>query len=180
MSDDCCHKPAAASPAPACHGGGQAPAGTAHSAHAHHGHAAVGPWRMAASVTLHCLTGCAIGEWTGLAIGVSLGLESHHTIMLAVSLAFLFGFALTLIPLMRRGMSFSQAWKLVWLGEVVSISVMELVMNLVDYHMGGMGPGMSLAHPQYWIAFGTAAVAGYFAALPVNWWLLRRGMKNCH
>lgn len=171
---DCCHKPATANAAPAGH------AAHEHHGQPHHGHAAVGPWRMAASVTLHCLTGCAIGEWTGLAIGVSLGLDTHHTIMLAVSLAFLFGFALTLIPLMRRGMSFSEAWRLVWLGEVVSISVMELVMNLVDYHMGGMGPGMSLLHAQYWIAFGTAAVAGYLAALPVNAWLLSRNLKKCH
>lgn len=175
--NDCCHKPATATPALAAQAHGQHD--HAH-AHGQHSHAPGGSWRAAASVTLHCLTGCAIGEWTGLAIGVSLGLETHHTIMLAVTLAFLCGFALTLLPLMRRGMSFAQAWRLVWIGEVTSIAVMELVMNVVDYHMGGMGSGMSLLHPQYWIAFGIAAVAGYLAAWPVNWWLLRRNLKNCH
>ena len=150
--------------------------------HAGHGHAAGhrGSWRAAASVTLHCLTGCAIGEWLGLSIGVTLGLGTVKTIALAVTLAFICGFALTLIPLMRRGLRFAQAWKIVWIGETVSIAVMELVMNLVDYQLGGMQAGMSLLHPQYWIAFGVAALAGYLAAWPVNWWLLRRNLKNCH
>jgi apolipoprotein N-acyltransferase len=171
----CCHgKPTAASAAQAH----DQPAGP----HAGHGHASGkrGSWRAAASVTLHCLTGCAIGEWLGLSIGVTLGLGTAKTIALAVTLAFVCGFALTLIPLLRRGLRFAQAWKIVWIGETVSIAVMELVMNLVDYQLGGMQAGMSLLHPQYWIAFGTAALAGYLAAWPVNWWLLRRNLKNCH
>lgn len=169
----CCHgKPAAAPPAQEHDTSPQAS----------HGHASGhrGSWRAAASVTLHCLTGCAIGEWLGLSIGVTLGLGTVKTIALAVTLAFICGFALTLIPLMRRGLRFAQAWRIVWIGETVSIAVMELVMNLVDYQLGGMQAGMSLLHPQYWIAFGVAALAGYLAAWPVNWWLLRRNLKNCH
>lgn len=145
----------------------------------HHGHRQSSSWRAAASVTVHCLTGCAIGEFIGLALGVSLGWPVHLTITVAVVLAFFFGFALTIIPIMRRGISFSTALKTIWLGEVISISVMELVMNVVDYHMGGM-TAMSLMHSQYWVAFGAAMVAGYFAALPVNKWMLSRNMKNCH
>lgn len=137
-------------------------------------------WGAAARVTLHCLTGCAIGEWLGLAIGISLDLGSARTIVLAVASAFVCGFALTIIPMMRRGLAFAQALKIVWLGEVVSIAVMELVMNVVDYQLGGMGPGMSLLHPQYWIAFGIAALCGYLSALPVNRWLLSRNLKKCH
>ena len=137
-------------------------------------------WSSAARVTLHCLTGCALGEWLGLAIGVSLGLATAYTIALAVTLAFVCGFALTLVPMLRRGLRFGEALRIVWLGELVSIAVMELVMNLVDYHLGGMGPGMSLRHPQYWLAFGVAALAGYLAALPVNYALLRRHLKHCH
>lgn len=173
MSESCCQGP---ENKPAAHATPQhgAPA-------AAQGHAAVDHrWATAARITLHCLTGCAIGEWTGLAIGVSLGWSVGATIALAVTLAFGFGFALTIVPMVRRGLTVAQAFKIVWLGEVVSISVMELVMNVVDYHLGGMGPGMSLLHPQYWIAFGIAALAGYLAALPVNHWLLSRNLKKCH
>lgn len=162
----CCHTPAQAS---------------THAAHAHAQHAAVGGWRGAAKITLHCLTGCAIGEWIGLTIGVTLGLQTMHTIALAVVLAYLSGFALTLIPLLRSGMRFAEAFKIVWVGEAISIAAMELVMNVVDYHLGGMRRGMSLLHAQYWIAFSAAAVAGYLAAWPVNWWMLKRSIKKaCH
>ncbi len=173
MSRACCHddsRPTAAEPAV-----------PAHPEHGHHGtHAIDSRWRTAARITLHCLTGCAVGEWTGLAIGVSLGWSTAPTIALAVTLAFAFGFAFTIVPMMRRGMTAAQAFRIVWLGETVSIAVMELVMNVVDYQLGGMGPGMSPLHPQFWIAFGIAAVAGYLAALPVNKWLLSRNLKKCH
>ncbi|TXI04370.1 MAG: DUF4396 domain-containing protein [Rhizobium sp.] len=145
----------------------------------HAGHSQGSGWSAAASVTVHCLTGCAIGEFIGLAIGVSLGLPVHVTITLAVVLSFLSGFALTIAPMMRRGVGFTTAFQTVWLGEVISISVMELMMNLIDYHMGGMR-AVSMASSQYWEAFGAALVAGYLAALPVNKWMLSRNMKNCH
>lgn len=149
------------------------------SAHAYHG--AIGGWRGAARITLHCLTGCAIGEWAGLTIGLMMGLETAHTIALAVVLAYSSGFTLTLTPLIRGGMQFRQAFKIVWVGEAVSIAAMEIVMNIVDYYMGGMRRGMSLLHAQYWIAFSSAAVAGYLAAWPVNFWLLKSSVKKpCH
>jgi hypothetical protein len=162
-----------------CHGqGGQAqPAAAAPPAHA--GHAHQGGLRGAASVTLHCLTGCAIGELTGLAIGVGLGWNPKLTITLAVVLSFASGFALTLVPMLRRGFGFAASLRTVWLGEVISISVMEAVMNLVDYQMGGMR-GVSLASGRYWEAFAWALVAGFIAALPVNAWMLERNMKRCH
>ena len=156
----------------------QAPAASINH-HPHQGHSQGSNWSAAASVTVHCLTGCAIGEFIGLAIGVSLGLPVHVTITLAVVLSFISGFALTIIPMMRRGVTFATAFQTVWLGEVISISVMELMMNLIDYHMGGMR-AVSMASSQYWEAFGAALVAGYFAALPVNKWMLSRNMKNCH
>ena len=163
MSESCCHAPEK-KPAAAAHGH----------------HAIDSSWRTAARITLHCLTGCAIGEWTGLAIGISLGWSVGATITLAVTLAFVFGFTLTIFPMVRRGLTVAQAFKIVWLGEVVSISVMELAMNIVDYHLGGMAAGMSLLHPQFWVAFTIAAVAGYLAALPANKWLLSRNLKKCH
>jgi hypothetical protein len=88
---------------------------------------------------LHCLTGCVIGEVAGLMIGVSLGLAVWQTIALATLLAYATGMTLGLVPVMRsRGVGLVAAFRIIWLGEVVSIGVMELVMNLVDYQMGGM------------------------------------------
>jgi hypothetical protein len=168
-----------------CHAAGEH-SGHDHAAHAHAatlsahaGHAHAGGWRGAASVTLHCLTGCAIGELAGLAIGVSLGWNPSVTITLAVVLSFISGFALTLIPMMRQGFDFLTSFNTVWLGEAISISVMELVMNIVDYQMGGMR-GVSLASARYWEAFAIALVAGFLSAWPVNWRMLRRNMKRCH
>lgn len=146
----------------------------AHAGHAHHG-----GWRAAASVTVHCLTGCAIGELLGLAIGVGLGWPPRLTVALAVALSFVSGFALTLIPMLRRGFSFADSFRTVWLGEVISISTMELVMNFVDYQMGGMR-GVSLVSGRYWEAFALALVAGFLAAWPVNASMLSRNMKRCH
>ncbi len=162
----CCHAPQEVQSPQASH-------------HVKHSHTQGSGWAAAASVTVHCLTGCAIGEFIGLAIGVSAGFPVHVTITLAVVLSFISGFALTIIPMMRRGVTFATAFQTVWLGEVISISVMELMMNLIDYHMGGMR-GVSMMHAQYWEAFGAALVVGYFAALPVNKWMLSRNMKNCH
>lgn len=134
----------------------------------------------AASATLHCLSGCVIGEFIGLALGVHYGWPPATTIIVATTLAFITGFGLTLIPLMRgRGLRFSEAWKIVWIGETISIGVMEFAMNFTDYHMGGMTVS-SLAEPLFWGSLGAAVAAGYIAAFPVNWWLLQRNLKNCH
>lgn len=134
----------------------------------------------AAHATVHCLTGCVIGEFIGLAIGVSLGLPPFATIALSTTLAYISGFSLTIIPLMKRaGLRFAGAFKAIWLGEVISIGVMEVVMNATDYHMGGMQSG-SLAGPVFWQALAVAVVAGYIAAFPVNYWLIGKQMKKCH
>lgn len=160
-------------------GGHKTTSHSLHSRHAHHGHGG-GNARTAASATLHCLSGCVIGEFIGLAMGVYYGWEPMTTIIVATTLAFITGFALTLIPLMKgRGLTFTQAWKIVWIGETISIGVMELAMNFTDYHMGGMSVS-SLADPLFWISFIVAVGAGFAAAFPVNWWLLNRNLKNCH
>ena len=146
---------------------------------AHAGHMHGGGWRDAAGITLHCLTGCAIGELAGLAIGVSLGWHPGLTITLAVALAFVSGFTMTLIPMLRRGFGFLASLRTVWLGEAVSIGVMEIAMNIADYRMGGMR-GVCLISVRYWEAFAVALVAGFLAAWPVNRWMLRRQLKRCH
>ena len=136
---------------------------------------------LAASATLHCLTGCVIGESIGLLIGVALGWSPVAITLFATALAFISGFALTLIPLtLRQGMAVAAAFKLVWLGETISIGTMEIAMNAVDYLVGGMTAG-SIFTTQFWIAMAVAVVAGYAAGYPVNYFMLKRGIKEkCH
>jgi len=134
----------------------------------------------AAHATLHCLTGCVIGELAGLIIGVTLGLHPYTSMALSTVLAYISGFSLTIFPLMRRtGFTFKSALKTIWLGEAISIGVMELVMNSVDYHMGGVRAG-SVFNPLFWEALAAAVPAGYLAAFPVNAWLIGKELKRCH
>ena len=151
-------------------------------AHVHHGHGApgTGPWRLAAQATLHCLTGCVIGEVAGLMIGVSLGLAAWQTILLATLLAYATGMTLGLLPVMKgQGVGFIAALRIIWVGEVISIGVMEIVMNAVDYQMGGMAAPSVLSW-MFWQGFLFAVPAGFLAAWPANFWLLKRNLKNCH
>ncbi|HEX6376569.1 MAG TPA: DUF4396 domain-containing protein [Allosphingosinicella sp.] len=146
-------------------------------AHSHHRGAALS---TSAQATLHCLTGCVIGEVAGLAIGVELGLGVWPTAILATLLAYISGFGLGLVPVMRRqGLGLLAALKLIWIGEAVSIGVMELVMNLVDWRMGGMTAGSALSW-MFWRGVLFAVPAGFLAAWPVNYWLIRRELKACH
>lgn len=150
-----------------------------HAHHAHHGGGG-GPLRTSAQATLHCLTGCVIGEVAGLAIGVSLGLAIWPTIILATGLAYLTGITLGLLPVMKsRGVGLIEAFRIIWVGEVISIGVMELVMNLVDYQMGGMA-APSILSWMFWRGILFAVPAGFLAAWPVNYWLLKRELKACH
>lgn len=136
--------------------------------------------RTSAQATLHCLTGCVIGEVAGLVIGVSLGLPIWQTIVLATALAYISGMTLGLLPVMKnQGVSMLQALRIIWIGEVISIGVMELVMNFVDYQMGGMS-APSVASWMFWRGLVFAVPAGFVAAWPVNYWLLKRELKACH
>ena len=150
----------------------------AHSAHA--GHGGGGAFKTSAQATLHCLTGCVIGEVAGLLVGVSLGFSPWATIALATVLAYTAGITLGLIPVMRgRGVGLVAAFKIIWIGEVISIGVMEVVMNFVDYQMGGM-TAPSVATWMFWRGILFAVPAGFLAAWPVNYWLLKRELKACH
>ena len=136
--------------------------------------------KLTTHATVHCLTGCAIGELAGLMIGVSLGFSVWATITLATTLAFITGFTLGLWPLVREGKGWLQALRIIWLGELISISVMELVMNFTDYHVGGMTVS-NIFHYQFWLGYMLALPAGFIAAWPVNYWLLKRNIKQpCH
>ena len=151
-----------------------------HMAHSHHGHGGGGAFRTSAHATLHCLTGCIIGEVIGLMIGVSLGLGTWPTIVLATALSYVSGITLGLLPVMRsQHVGLLAALRIIWVGEVVSIGVMEIVMNFVDYQMGGMG-APSIVHWTFWRGLAFAIPAGFVAAWPVNYWLLKRELKACH
>ncbi|HEX9932384.1 MAG TPA: DUF4396 domain-containing protein [Allosphingosinicella sp.] len=146
----------------------------------HHVHGSGGSLATSFHATLHCLTGCVIGEVAGLMIGVSLGLSTFATIALATGLAYATGMTLGLVPVMRRQrIGMLAALKIIWIGEVISIGVMELVMNWVDYEMGGMA-APSIATWMFWRGILIAVPAGFLAAWPVNYWLLRRNLKACH
>lgn len=130
--------------------------------------------KIAASATLHCLTGCAIGEIIGLIIGTALGLSNVVTIVIAVSLAFLFGYSLSLIPLIGAGLTLSVAMTTVFAADTLSIATMEIVDNAVMAIVpGAMNSG--LVNPIFWIGMPLALTVAFFAAYPVNRFLLRRG-----
>lgn len=148
---------------------------TGHAPHQdHHGHEMGSSNRMAVSATLHCLTGCAIGEVLGLIIGTALGLSTIATIALAVSLAFFFGYTLSTLPLLRAGLGVGTALSVVLAADTLSIATMELVDNAVMAVVpGAMEAG--LVNPVFWLAMPLALTVAFFAALPVNKWLLARG-----
>ena len=130
--------------------------------------------KTAASATIHCLTGCAIGEIAGLIIGEILGLSTAATIAMAVTLAFIFGYSLSLVPLVKAGIALTTAMSMVLAADTLSIATMELVDNTVMAIIpGAMGAG--LVNPIFWLSMSLALTAAFFAAYPVNKYLLRRG-----
>jgi hypothetical protein len=130
--------------------------------------------RVAFSATVHCLTGCAIGEVLGMVIGTALGWGAGATIALAVALAFVFGYALTMLPLLRSGMTFRTAIGLAFASDTASITIMEIVDNAIMLVI----PGAMDAPPSSPLFWGSLAVALVIAgafAFPVNRWLIARG-----
>jgi hypothetical protein len=143
----------------------------------HHGydqHQMGGVNAMALSATLHCLTGCAIGEILGLLVGTALGLSTGWTIVLAVGLAFLFGYTLSTFPLLRSGLGVGAALGIVLAADTLSIAVMEVVDNAVMAVIpGAMDAG--LVNELFWVSMLIALAAAFLAAYPVNRYLLARG-----
>ena len=165
-----------------CHVSTPNPSGHHVGHHSGHGHGSVNTssFKLATQATLHCLTGCAIGELAGLVIGISLGLNPWTTMALATVLGFVSGYTLGLVPLVREGKGWVEAFKIIWLGETISIAVMEFVMNLTDYHVGGLQVS-SILTMQFWLGYLLALPAGFIVAWPVNYWLLKRNVKKpCH
>jgi hypothetical protein len=147
-----------------------------HQAHGgHEGHAAMGGVNsMAVSATLHCLTGCAIGEIAGLMIGTAIGLANGWTIALSITLAFFFGYTLSTLPLLKAGLGVGAALSVVLAADTLSIATMEVVDNLVMALIpGAMDAG--LVNVLFWVGMMIALTAAFFAAYPVNRYLLQRG-----
>jgi hypothetical protein len=137
-----------------------------------HGHGSLN--RVAFSATLHCLTGCAIGEVLGLVIGTALGWGDLATIALAVVLAFLFGYAFTLVPLRRSGLALAAAAGIAFAADTVSITIMEIVDNAVVLVVpGAMEAGLD--DPFFWGILAAALAAAFVVAYPVNRWMIARG-----
>ena len=149
----------------------------AHDEHAHHGQAhdhGGSLNRVAFSATAHCLTGCAIGEVLGVIIGTALGWGNVETIVLAIVLAFFFGYSLTMLPLLRAGLVLSAALPLAFASDTLSIGVMEIVDNAIILVIpGAMEAGLD--EILFWASLAFSLVIAFGAAFPVNRWLIARG-----
>ena len=155
----------------------------AHSTHTSHeqaGHAAAHGEhadgnlnRLAFSATVHCLTGCVIGEVVGMFIARALGWGAMSSIALAVGLAFLFGYALTSIPLFRAGLTFAAALPIILAVDTLSITIMEIIDNLFVYLVGGMEMGPD--DPLLWLSIAAGFAIAFPFAFLANRALLRRG-----
>ncbi|MGH3035805.1 MAG: DUF4396 domain-containing protein [Gaiellaceae bacterium] len=139
-----------------------------------HGHAQPSLNRLAASATTHCLTGCAIGEVLGLVIGTALGWGNLATIVLAIALAFFFGYLLTSIPLLRSGLALREIVPIALAADTVSIAIMETVDNAVILVIpGAMDAGLDSA--LFWGSLAFALAVAWVFAYPVNRYMIARG-----
>lgn len=130
--------------------------------------------RVALSATVHCLTGCAIGEVLGMVVGTALAWSNGATIALSIVLAFMFGYALTMMPLLRAGLTIGSAAGLAFAADTISIAVMETIDNLIMVAIpGAMDAG--LGSGLFWGSLAGSLIVAGAAAFPVNRWLIDRG-----
>ncbi|MET7524222.1 DUF4396 domain-containing protein [Streptomyces sp900116325] len=145
---------------------------------AHAGHTAHAPgkagWSMAARATLHCLTGCAIGEILGMVIGTALDWGNAETMALAIVLAFAFGYTLTLRSVLKAGVDFRTAFRIALAADTLSIAVMELIDNgVIALWPGAMDA--QLADALFWGALALSLAVAFIITTPVNKWMIGRG-----
>jgi Domain of unknown function (DUF4396) len=130
--------------------------------------------RTAFSATVHCLTGCAIGEVLGMVIGTAARFSNQGTLVLSIVLAFFFGYSLTVRPLLRAGLTVAAAAKLAFASDTISITIMEIVDNLLMLVIpGAMNAGLNTL--LFWGSLVLSLVVAGAAAFPVNYWLVSRG-----
>lgn len=130
--------------------------------------------KTAVQATLHCLAGCAVGEVLGMIIGTAFGLHGAITVAMSIALAFVFGYSFSMIPLLRHGLSLRGALKVALAADTISIATMELADNAFMVMVpGAMNAGLNSM--LFWISLACSLVVAFFAALPVNRWLISRG-----
>ncbi len=131
-------------------------------------------WGTAAQATLHCLTGCAIGEVLGMVIGTAAGLHNAATVVLSIALAFAFGYGLAMRGVMRAGVGLRAAFGIALAADTVSIAVMELLDNAVVIAVPGvMDAGLTSA--LFWGSLAFSLVVAFVLTTPVNRWMISRG-----
>ncbi len=135
--------------------------------------------KLAAQTTLHCLLGCGVGDILGVIIGTFLGLPYVTRIVVGVIFGFIFGFIFSAIPLLKANTSFANAAKIILTTETLSILAMEAAEAGTELLFPGMRR-MGLVHIQYWIGLFTALAAGFVVAFPVNYALVKRGIRHHH
>ena len=141
--------------------------------HTHHHHEADAGWRTAVSATLHCLTGCAIGEILGMVIATAVGLGNAASIVLAIVLAFFFGYALTIVSLIRV-VDLRRAARLAFASDTASIATMEVVDNLFIIAVpGALAAG--LTDGLFWWSLVVSLAVAFVVTVPINRWLIARG-----
>ncbi|MFN2479338.1 MAG: DUF4396 domain-containing protein [Pseudonocardiaceae bacterium] len=132
------------------------------------------PWSVAAAATLHCLTGCAIGEVAGMVIGTAAGLHNAATVVLSIVLAFVFGYGLTMRGVLRAGVGFRQALTVALAADTVSIAVMELLDNAVILAVpGAMNAGLTSL--LFWASLAFSLVVAFVLTTPINRAMIGRG-----
>ena len=141
----------------------------------HGGHEPMGAtWTVSLSATLHCLTGCAIGEVLGMIIGTAAGLSNGVTVALSIALAFVFGYSLTSLPLLRSGLTLAAVVPIALAADTISIAIMEVVDNTMMLAIPG-AMNLTLLQAEFYLALtGALLIAGLFA-WPANRWLIARG-----
>jgi Sec-independent protein secretion pathway component TatC len=130
--------------------------------------------QVAVAATLHCLTGCAIGEILGMVIGNVAGLSNLTTILISTALAFVFGYSLSLMPLLKHGVEFKKAAMIVLAADTLSILSMEIADNAVMALVPG-AMNANLVNPLFWATMPVSLFVGFLVAVPVNQYLLNRG-----
>jgi hypothetical protein len=134
-------------------------------------------WGAAAQATLHCLTGCAIGEVLGMVVGTALGLPNPVVVVLSIVLAFVFGYSLTMRGVLRAGVDLRRAFRIALAADTVSIAVMEVVDNTVVVAVpGALDAG--LTDILFWASLALSLAVAFVVTTPVNRWLIGRGMGH--
>lgn len=135
--------------------------------------------KLAFEATTHCLTGCGFGDVLGVIIGTTLKLPYIQNIILGIILGFILGYAFGIYPLVKSGMKLFQPTKIVATTETLSILVMETGEALTEWHFPGL-KSAGLTHFRYWAGLIVSLTVGFVIAFPLNWYLVKRGVRHIH